>query len=183
MSGHTFNWEWANLACQIHSPQQYACVYLPLSSKGFDRLMLRIRTRFGVWMISMKALKSGLSRLQGVRHILGLAADQNPAVTETAIWVPFMNREAPFFKGGEQLARRAKAAVVFIAIQKIKRGYYHCTLERSWDDASGTAAGEVTRAYVAFVERQLRLQPENWLWSHRRWKHVRKVDELIGLKG
>ena len=54
--GHTFNWEWANVACQYHTPQQYACVYLPLSSSAFDKLMLRIRSRSGAWMVSMKEL-------------------------------------------------------------------------------------------------------------------------------
>lgn len=32
LTGHTFNWEWANAAVAINTPQTYACVYLPLSS-------------------------------------------------------------------------------------------------------------------------------------------------------
>jgi KDO2-lipid IV(A) lauroyltransferase len=172
--GHTFNWEWANVACQYHTPQQYACVYLPLSSSAFDKLMLQIRSRSGAWMVSMKALKSGLSRLKETQHILALAADQNPSQPEVAEWISFMNREAPFFRGPEQMARRAKAAVVFAGIKKIKRGYYRINLFRYCDDASKTSAGEILNAYVQFVEKQLREQPENWLWTHKRWKHKRK---------
>jgi len=172
--GHTFNWEWANVACQYHTPQQYACVYLPLSSSAFDKLMLQIRSRSGAWMVSMKALKSGLSRLKETQHILALAADQNPSQPEVAEWISFMNREAPFFRGPEQMARRAKAAVVFAGIKKIKRGYYRINLFRYCDDASKTSASEILNAYVQFVEKQLREQPENWLWTHKRWKHKRK---------
>ena len=171
--GHTFNWEWANVACQYHSPQQYACVYLPLSNKAFDRLMLHIRSRSGAWMVSMKALKGGFSRLKDTQHILALAADQNPSVVEVADWIPFMNREAPFFRGPEQMARRAKAAVVFAGIKKLKRGYYRIYLYRYCDNAAETKAGEVLHAYISFLENQIREQPENYMWTHRRWKYKR----------
>jgi KDO2-lipid IV(A) lauroyltransferase len=30
--------------------------------------------------------------------------------------------------------------------------------------------GELTRRFVRFMEREIRQQPEIWLWSHRRWK-------------
>lgn len=172
--GHTFNWEWANVVCQLNSPQQFAGVYLPLENKAFDRLMHYIRTRSGGMLISMKALKSGLQQIAGKRHIIGMIADQNPSVTEVALWLPFMHRDAPFFRGPEQMARRARGAVVFAGIKKIKRGYYEVKLELMCHDASETNAEDITRQYVAFMERQLRNQPENWLWSHRRWKHTRK---------
>jgi len=177
LTGHTFNWEWANAAVAIHAPQTYACVYLPPSSAAFDQLMLRLRTRFGAVMISMKGLMRGFKRLQGEQHILGLAADQNPAVVEVADWISFMHRDAPFFRGPEQMPRRAKAAVVLIGIRKERRGYYSATLERLTDDASHMEKGAILKGYVDFLERQLEAQPENWLWSHRRWKHVRPEDE------
>lgn len=171
--GHTFNWEWANAAVAMHAPQTYACVYLPPSSAAFDRLMLRIRTRTGALMISMKGLVAGFKQLQKTQYALSLAADQNPAVVEVADWIPFMNREAPFFRGPDQMPRRAKAAVMLAGIRKLRRGYYRVTLDRITDDASQMEAGEVLRKYVANIERQLEAQPENYLWSHRRWKHIR----------
>lgn len=174
LTGHTFNWEWANAAVAINVPQTYACVYLPLSSSAFDKLMLKIRTRLGPVMISMKGLLSGFKKLAGKQYILGLAADQNPAVVEVADWIPFMHREAPFFRGPEQMPRRAKAAVVLIGIRKERRGHYIATLEKLCDDASQMEAGAILKGYVHFIERQMGRQPENWLWSHRRWKHVRK---------
>jgi len=173
--GHTYNWEWANVICQYRAPQQFAGIYLPVSNKAFDRLMLKIRGRSGAQLISMKGMKSGLQAIQARQHIIGMIADQNPSEPDVALWLPFMHREAPFFRGPEAMARRAKGAVVFAGIQKTARGHYRITLEKKWDDASLTAPGEITRAYVDFMEQQLRAQPENWLWSHRRWKHRKKI--------
>ena len=87
----------------------------------------------------------------------------------------FMNRAVPFFRGPEQLATRNKAAVVFAGIEKLKRGYYKITLHKYTDDASQLPEGQVMQDYVRFMEQQLRHQPENWMWTHRRWKHSDKA--------
>jgi KDO2-lipid IV(A) lauroyltransferase len=174
MLGHTFNWEWANVACQYNAPQQFAGVYMPVKSDGLNRLMRKMRTRGGGWLISMKA-KKGFQRLQGVRHIVGLIADQNPANMNGALWLSFMNREAPFYKGPELLARRAHAAVVFAGISRTGRGRYKVNLELVTKDASQLPQDEIIKKYVLFMERQLHAQPDNWLWTHRRWKHQRQI--------
>lgn len=169
--GHTFNWEWASVACQYNAPQQFAGVYMPVESGALNRLISRLRTRGGGWLISMKA-KKGFQRLNGVRYIVGLIADQNPSNLNGAIWLPFMHRQAPFFKGPEQLARRAKAAVVFAGIKRLERGHYEVQLTFITSDASQLTEGELTRMYVSFMEQQLLEQPANWLWTHKRWKHT-----------
>ena len=170
--GHNFNWEWANVACQYNAPQQFAGVYMPTKSEGTNKLLTKMRTRGGGWLISMKARK-GFQQLEGVRYIVGLIADQNPSNMNGALWLPFMHREAPFFKGPEQLARRNKAAVVFAGISRKGRGRYEVQLSLLTEDASTLPQDEVIRRYVQFMEAQLRAQPANWLWTHKRWKHKR----------
>lgn len=169
--GHTFNWEWANVVCQCNAQQQFAGVYMPVSNTAFDRLMQRIRTRSGAWLISMKA-KRGFQQLDSVQYIVGLIADQNPPVVKAATWYTFMHREAPFFNGPELLSKRAKAAVVFSGISKIKRGYYEVKLLPYADDASALQSGKLMQDYVLFMEQQIRNQPPNWMWTHNRWKHT-----------
>jgi KDO2-lipid IV(A) lauroyltransferase len=172
--GHFYNWEWGNVASQYNAPQIFAGFYQPVSNKAFDRLMLRIRNHGGHF-ISMKALKEGMKQLQGRTHVIAMIADQNPGAPDVAMWLPFMHREAPFFRGPEQMARRAGGVVVFAAVSKLKRGYYHLHMEVFVDNAATTEQGEITKAYVKFLEAQLHAQPSNWLWSHRRWKHKRKI--------
>ncbi len=173
--GHFFNWEWANLLCGWKSEQVFGGIYLPVSSNGFDRLMYRIRARSGNVLISMKNQQEDFKKIAGRTHIVGLIADQNPSVISSAAWLTFMHREAPFFRGPEMLSRRANAAVVFAGIEKRKRGYYKIRLQLFCENAAHTNSGEIIRGYVHFLEESLRKQPANWLWSHRRWKHVRET--------
>ena len=48
-------------------------------------------------------------------------------------------------------------------------------LEKKYDNAKATNDGEITTAYVRYLENEIRQQPDNWVWSHRRWKHIRKA--------
>jgi KDO2-lipid IV(A) lauroyltransferase len=82
-----------------------------------------------------------------------------------------MGREAPFFIVSAYMAKKGKAAIVLSSIKKIKRGHYHLEMERLCDDASTIEATDIVHAYVKHLEQQIRQQPENWMWTHRRWKH------------
>jgi len=38
-----------------------------------------------------------------------------------------------------------------------------------------TQEGEITQQHFALLEKNILNKPGDWLWSHRRWKHKRKV--------
>ncbi len=169
--GHQFNWEWANVIAAWNCPQTYAGIYLPLNSSAVNRLMLRIRQRSNAVLISAKNLKQNMEQLHDKIYVLAIVADQSPG--ETSIkWLSFMNRVTPFFLGPEKGARRANAAVVFVTLLKKKRGYYHMGLKVFCDDASQIQEGEITAQYVKHLESMLNANPDNWLWTHRRWKRT-----------
>jgi KDO2-lipid IV(A) lauroyltransferase len=99
-------------------------------------------------------------------------ADQT-ALYDTKYWMMFLNQETPVFPGPEKVASRLKQAVVFMDIQKVRRGYYEVEFTKLFDDASQTEEFEVTKTHVKFLEKIIRKRPEFWLWSHKRWKHTR----------
>jgi len=175
LSTHNFNWDWAQATMALEAKVKLGGVYLPLSNKAFDRLIYKIRSRTGTFLISMKALLGGLKQMREGQYIIGLLADQNPSDVSVAEWIPFMHREVPVFRGPEMLPRRSGAAVVFGAMRKLKRGYYEAQIQLLTVDASKLGPGEVLKPYIKFIEDQLEQQPENYLWSHRRWKHKRVV--------
>lgn len=170
--GHQFNWEWANLATQWHSRLDFAGVYLPLESRLFDRIMRKIRQRGGGYMISMKASRAGFAWLKERKHILGLIADQNPSRVDQSFWIPFLGRPAPFFRGSETLGRRPGTQPVFMEIIREARGRYRVHMEILDIPAGGWGEpGTLMKVYAGCLEQSIRRQPENWMWTHRRWKH------------
>ena len=52
-----------------------------------------------------------------------------------------------------------------------KRGHYHFDYFLLCDDPKALPEGELIRRYVQHLEDNIRLQPDLYLWSHKRWKH------------
>lgn len=169
MCGHFFHWEYIQLGAAKSSPYTLLTVYMPLTNKAFDRLMLKIRSRFNSVMLSSFTFKTTFRQYKNQQYAMGLAADQatDPA---KGYWVSFFGKPAPFFPGPEKSSQLNNAAVVFANFYKVKRGYYNGEFQLITTRPRDTARGEITKKYVAFVEDCIRQRPANYLWSHRRWK-------------
>jgi len=175
MAMHNFNWEVVNqnVAMQLRYP--FVAVYMPISSTITEKLMARIRSRFGTILIPATKFKSQYAQYANVHHILALVADQNPGNPENANWFPFFGKMTPFVKGPEKGARQRGDAVVFAHFYPVRRGVYTFDWKIPTYNAAELEEGELTRMYVEYVQECIRKQPANYLWSHRRWKHSREM--------
>ena len=169
-SGHQMNWEYASLAISRALTIPWLAVYTHIESKPVERLFLRIRSRFGAIMVEKDKYRVMMPLLMRKQYALGLIADQNPSAASRAYWLNFFNKPAPFLIGPEKGAMRHKTAVVCVNIIKLKRGYYHFDCIPVTEDGSKSVSGELTRQYRDFLEAGIRKNPDNYLWSHRRWK-------------
>ncbi len=168
---HQFNWEWATVICNWHVPRRFTGIYMPLTNAVFDRLLFTIRSRAGMKLIRVHDMQRDMASLQSDELLWGFIADQNPSDPKRVSWNDFMNRKTAFFKGPEFVARRYNNLVYFGEIVKIKRGYYEIKMKLAFEQPRDTKEGEITEAYVRFLEDSIKRQPANWVWSHRRWKH------------
>ena len=173
LSGHYANWEWT-IAMPKFLLHQVNGIYRPIQNKQFDQYMKKVRSRFGGCLIpSVTSLRSMIQfDKAGVISSTYYLTDQT-ALYDTRYWMMFLNQETPIFPGPEKIASRFKQAVVFMDIQKVRRGYYEVEFTKLFDDASQTKEFEVTKAHTRFLEEIIRKRPELWLWSHKRWKHKR----------
>lgn len=169
--GHHFNWEWANLFIKMKVSLPFLVTYMPLSDHASDRLFLKIRSRFGSIMIPANNVQHAMKPWQDKPFINVLVADQNPGNPRRTYWYPFLNKMTAFYKGPELSARRRNMPVVYGEIRKMKRGRYHIVLKLITDDPQNEKEGFITERFVQLLETGIRDQPENWVWSHRRWKH------------
>lgn len=170
--GHFGNWEWAGNVFDNSKHQLYV-LYHQLSNKYFNNLIIKMRTRFGTKLIEMKStLRDMVSNRKNITAT-AFIADQTP-FPENAYWTTFLNQDTPVFTGTEKIAQKFNYPVIYVTIKRMKRGYYEIFAEPLFDNPKETTEGEISEAHIRRLEKDIRQQPEIWLWSHRRWKHKRK---------
>jgi KDO2-lipid IV(A) lauroyltransferase len=75
-------------------------------------------------------------------------------------------------KGPEKGAKLNNTAEVFVHFYRVKRGYYHTNYELMTTSPNYFKDGQLTALYVKILEDKIKLNPSNYLWSHRRWRHT-----------
>lgn len=168
--GHFFNWEYMTVYTGINQPSVFLTVYLPQSSAITNRLFIYIRSRWGNPQLPSTDMARSIMPWRRKQYVLALGADQSPPQSENAYWLYFLNRPTGFLKGPEKFARIQNVPVVMMTTTKPKRGYYHFEYFLLADNPKNLADGELIRRYVKHLEENIHLQPEIYLWSHRRWK-------------
>ncbi|GAA4431906.1 hypothetical protein GCM10023091_03260 [Ravibacter arvi] len=173
LASHYGNWEYL-----INLPSQTAYTvssgYSPAKNKVVDRLLRRIRSRFGVNLIPKHLLyRRSIELLQqnDRRNIVVLIADQRPAPDSRKHRLTFLGLETDVQIGAERMARHTNAAVVMVESMKVTRFKYHYRFELLGDqpvDAAYSLA--ITTTYFKRLENSIRSSPVYWLWSHDRWK-------------
>ncbi len=170
--GHFGNWEWGGNTFSICCRHQLYVIYHPLTNKYFNGLVYRMRTRFGSKLIAMKDTMREMLKNRNSLTATAFIADQAP-LPDHAYWMEFMNQDTPVFLGIEKIALKIRYPVVYITIRRVKRGYYSVFAERIELPSQLQDTGTITEIHTRRLEADINSQPENWLWTHRRWKHER----------
>jgi KDO2-lipid IV(A) lauroyltransferase len=183
MAGHFFNWEFANWGVAKYAKYPFIAVYMPLSNAYFNKIILKLRERYGSIMIPATNFKSQFHQYanKGI-YAMALAADQNPGNPLSAYWVPFFGKPTPFVKGPEKGAILNNTAQVFVHFYRVKRGYYHSEYEVMTTSPNYFKDGQLTALYVKILEEKIKAKPANYLWSHRRWRYeydAQKHEKLV----
>lgn len=174
LMGHYTNWEYG-VTAPLWVPQECWAVYGKLENPVMDKYLVRTREKFGFTLYPMeKTYDVMLQHKQGDKLYMFMA-DQSPHHAKIKYWIQFLNQETPVHIGAEKLSKMLDLAVVFIDIQRVKRGYYEITAHTLFDNPKETAEHEITDKYFEILEGVIRKKPENWLWSHKRWKYKKGV--------
>lgn len=172
LSGHIFNWEWFNALAEV-VPQKYCFpVYRKMQNTFWEEKVKLIRGRFG---------NTALEAKQVVRHILKrpndgnsvymFVADQSPYVLDVDYGLEFLNQKTPAFIGYDKLSTKIDLIFIYCEMKKVKRGFYQVNYYRIYPDGERFQPYEVVNKFHKMLETTIKKRPDNWLWSHRRWKY------------
>ena len=180
LGSHMGNWEWLLNGAALEFPGAAAGVYKPLNNLFFEALMRRLRTRFGADAVPMLATLRYLVAHRGEGRILSLLIDQAAGPEDRPYWTQFLHQDTSFYTSADRLAVQFDCPVLYIGIRRAQRGYYEVTFTELPDGraAGGASVGAfpITEAFARQLEKDMRASPEQYLWTHRRWKHKRKLE-------
>ena len=167
---HQGNWEWMLHGVKLHLDIPIDPVYKPLHNRQLDQLILEIRSQFGSRPIPLASAARDILRRRREFRLFVLVADQAPIEGERSYWTRFMNRAAPFYEGGETIAKMTGYPVLFARCRRRARGYYEVEFSEVARPPYDGSDHQILEKYVQLAEQAIRAEPESWLWSNRSWK-------------
>ena len=175
--GHYGNWEWTIFAKAVqenhaHEYKAYS-IYHPLRNKAFDDFMLRLRSKSGSVLVPQNKVLRTIVEMKGGKMpgFLCFIADQSPRRSGIAFWMKWLNQDTAPIVGAEKLAKQTGYPVVYLDIQKPKRGHYTGEFIVMTENPAETEEFEITKQYMHLMEKTILRDPAYWLWTHKRWKH------------
>jgi len=168
---HCGNWEWICLMSQLSCQQKVQCVYKTLSNTGFDWMMFKQRTRFGVNAVPMEQILRVMSSNLSTTTVTAFIGDQSPSSTKGVHWSHFLNQDTAFMMGSEKIGQKFDMSLIYLSCEKVGRSRYNARTRLLTDKPKDCQPGQITEMIAQAVEAEIRQQPSYWLWSHRRWKH------------
>lgn len=177
LAGHLCNWEWLLLAAGAHLAIPIEVVYKPLRLADVDAYVRDARRRFGAHPIPHKSFLYEVMRSDDTARAYAMLADQTPLKRTPKHWIRFLNRDTAFFLGPERIARYLDATVVYVAMRRVRRGYYEVDLQVIAEPPHAEGAGlEIAESYARLLEASIRAAPADWLWIHNKWKYPKPAD-------
>ncbi len=169
--GHQMNWEYGNLVIAQELRIPWVGIYMKISNKALDKIFYNLRSKTGTQLIASREFKSKMHSVFQNQYTLGLAADQKPGIPTKGSWLYFFSKATPFVTGPDKGARLPNTAVVFVNFVKSKRGFYEFIPTVIKSRGAEFEPNEVTLRYRDFLEQTIREHPDNYLWTHKRWKY------------
>ncbi|GHT76103.1 acetyltransferase [Bacteroidia bacterium] len=186
MMGHYGNWEWVmSMMLWFKRKEQYVFgqIYRPLKNPVSDRLFLKLRSRFHSVNFPKSEIYRKIIQMKRDKQtwLLGFVADQKPSANQLDYWTTFLNQDTPVLTGPERIAVQTHAAVCYVDVRQLKRGYYEGEVQLISDNPEAMPKFEISEQYMRRMETTILRNPALWLWSHNRWKYKKITKQRSAL--
>ena len=168
ISGHFCNFELMAMYLE-KTGINLATIYRPLNNFFLNGFMERIRTKY----ICKYQIKKGIGGLKKLINLkkkdfsTALMIDQR--VSE-GILSNFFNQEALTTTIPAQLVKKFNIPVVPVYIERIGDLNFKITINKPINFQKETSIKNITDNLNKILEEMILNKPEQWIWSHNRWK-------------
>jgi len=168
ISGHLSNFELMALSLEKNNIQ-LAAIYRPLNNIFLNPIMEKIRKKY----ICRKQIKKGIGALKKLIKLkknnfsTALMIDQR--VSE-GILSDFFKEKALTTTIPAQLVKKFNIPVVPVYIERIKKMNFKIKIKDPIFFSKEKSIQEITDELNIELEKMIIQNPEQWIWSHNRWK-------------
>lgn len=176
--GHYSSHEWVFSLQQYLKNPGYA-IYKKIRNPYFDKMARDIRGKWNTNLVTNKESRIKVARIIKEKEttVIGFVADQSPRLAKAHYWPMFLGHEIPFFTGVEQMAKKYDTPILYLDVRKLKRGFYEATFQVLAEKPNEFPDFEITAAFAKALEKQIRDEPQYYLWTHKRFKWLGKKAE------
>ncbi len=158
-----------DLASRVLGTQfEFVGVWRALGNPRFDASVKKGRLRGVSRLIEKSSFRHALKALKA-GEALFLAVDQADT-TKTAIEAPFFEQPAMTISSPQRLAKASACALVPMRYSRDRSGIIHVTLEGALENFEELQAEQAAALLNATIEAQVKDNPEQYYWVHRRFK-------------
>ena len=168
VSGHLSNFELMALYLE-KTGINLSAIYRPLNNIYLNKIMEKIRLKY----ICKHQIKKGIGGMKRLINLkkknfsTALMIDQR--VSE-GILSNFFNNQAFTTTIPAQLVRKFDMPVVPVFIERIKGINFKITIQKPIKFSKKESVQSITDKLNSTLEELILKKPENWIWSHNRWK-------------
>ena len=168
ISGHFNNFELMAMHLE-KSGINLAAIYRPLNNKFLNFIMEKIRKKY----ICKNQIKKGIS---GTKQLLSffkkktsiaLMIDQR---VSQGVRSNFFRHEAFTTTIPAQFVKKFKCKIVPIYIERTQGVNFKLTIHDPLEYSNTETVESITLSLNALLEKMILKNPEQWIWSHNRWK-------------
>jgi Kdo2-lipid IVA lauroyltransferase/acyltransferase len=174
LTAHFGSWELAVQAISVYTDATLCAIGKSQSNVFVDRHIKQWREMFGTKIVSMGVSVREILRTLQEGGVVALAADQT--APKESVSVEFFGRHVPTFQGPAVFSLKTGAPIIIGCTVRQENGNYKMHLVHvPSDDMVGFSddlVSELTQRQVRMTEEIIRQYPEQWMWMHKRWKHV-----------
>ncbi len=168
ISGHFSNFELMAMHLE-KTGLKLAAIYRPLNNIFLNKIMEKIRIKY----ICRNQIKKGIGGMKKLinlkKHNFSTAIMIDQRVTE-GIKSNFFNVEASTTTIPAQLIKKFKIPVVPIFIERINDTNFKITINKPINFTNEMSIKNITDKLNQVLEQMVIKKPEQWIWSHNRWK-------------
>jgi len=167
-SGHFGNFELMAMHLE-KSGINLSAIYRPLNNIFLNFIMERIRKNY----ICKNQIKKGIG---GMKKLINLKKNNSCTAlmidqrVSEGILSNFFNRKALTTTVPAQLVKKFNIPVIPIHIERIKNINFKITVNKPIFFDQNETIQSITDKLNKELERMILIKPEQWIWSHNRWK-------------